>query len=60
MIIIAEYRLVKQGGLFFRKGEGGELLPGMLGRADGARAADPNDDRQRGTKCEAGHPPSAV
>jgi hypothetical protein len=35
-------------------------LPGMLGRADGARAADPNDDRQRGTKCEAGHPPSAV
>ncbi|MCL2034177.1 MAG: hypothetical protein FWG94_05540 [Oscillospiraceae bacterium] len=39
MVLLSDYRLVEQGGLFFRKDKCRELLPGMFGGAFGAGLA---------------------
>ena len=46
MVLLADYRLVEQGGLFFRKSKGSKRLPDMRGNADSARASAADDDKR--------------
>lgn len=45
MVLIADYRLVEQGGLFFRKSKCRKLLSDMRGAVNSARSAIANDDQ---------------
>jgi hypothetical protein len=53
MVLLADYRLVEQGGLFFRKGKYRKLLPDMFCGAFGARATPSHGDRHNRAQSEA-------
>ena len=52
MVMLSDYRLVEQGGLFFREGKCRKLLPDMRPSAVGAWVASAHDDRFRRSKSE--------